>query len=293
MDRDTTGFVPRKGMRVIDVDGEHVGDIDLVEPATFIVRKGLFPQDHYIPLSAIASHDDDAVYLNVTRGEALERGLWNPTVASDDQRQELTEHEAAVTLDEEHDDATVFDEADAGEVTLATPMAEAPEAINTAEVTQEHVVLPEDDTDEVIIAADTAEHRDESHQTIELHAEEMTATTRPVERGVVRVGKRVVEEQQTFEVPVVEEEVIVTRRRVDKDVPDPDAVFTEEHIEIPLHGQEVEIETRAQVVEEIDVGKTAHEHIEQVTGTVRHEEARIEGDDTEPVDADRPDDGPV
>lgn len=269
MDRDATGFVPRKGMRVIDVDGENVGEIDLVEPATFIVRKGLFPQDHYIPLSAIASHDDDAVYLDISGHEALERGLWNPTVAFPDAGSGAP---AAGVLPEDQVEAPALDE------DLAASLE--PESVPA-----DDLAIP--GSDEAITEADVEDHAGERHQTVELHAEEITATTRPVERGIARVEKRVVEERQTFEVPVVEEEVIVTRRRVDREISDADRPFEEEHVELRLRGQEVEIETRAQVVEEIDVGKTAHEHIREVTDTVRHEEARIEGD---VIDVDASDD---
>jgi hypothetical protein len=84
MDRDSGHFVPQKGMNVVGSDGEKIGTIDAVENTTFIVRKGLFPQDHYIPISAVSSQDDDTVYLNITGEKALEQGFANPTVGSMD-----------------------------------------------------------------------------------------------------------------------------------------------------------------------------------------------------------------
>src|SRR5690606_18938018 len=80
MDPQSGDFVPQKGMNVIGSDGEKIGTIDAVENTTFIVRKGIFPQDYYIPLSAIASQDDDTVYLNLTGHDALDQGFANPTV---------------------------------------------------------------------------------------------------------------------------------------------------------------------------------------------------------------------
>ena len=108
--------------------------------------------------------------------------------------------------------------------------------------------------------------------------EDLVAGKHDVQRGEVRISKDVVEEQQTLEVPVTEEEVEVTRRRVDRDVNADDHAFEEGTIEVPLRGEEVNVEKRTRVVEEIDVDKTAVTHNEQVTDTVRREEVTIEGD---------------
>lgn len=113
---------------------------------------------------------------------------------------------------------------------------------------------------------------------VPVQEEELTATTRQVERGAVRIEKDVVEERQTLNVPVTEEEVEVTRRRVDRDVTDMGHVFEEGTIEIPLRGEAVEVEKRARIVEEIDIDKTAHQHTERVSDTVRREEVVVEGD---------------
>ena len=99
--------------------------------------------------------------------------------------------------------------------------------------------------------------------------------------GTVRVEKTIIEERQTIEVPLIEEEVEVTRRRVDREIREDDHAFEEHSIEIPLHGQAVEIEKRAQIIEEIDIDKTAHTRTEQVTDTVRKESARVEGDNVQ------------
>src|ERR687885_959105 len=53
-----------------------------------------------------------------------------------------------------------------------------------------------------------------SGRTVELREEELQARKQPVEKGRVQIGKDVVEEQQTLEVPVTREEVTVERRPV-------------------------------------------------------------------------------
>lgn len=273
MDRDAAGFVPREGMSVIGSDGERVGDIDVVESTYVIVQQGLFPQDYYISLSAIASHDDDAVYLNITKDEALDRGLANPMVA-------YTE-----AADAPQGPDSLLDAPDEAPVPQDVTVTDDPDRDLLMQDTDDAIIAADEATRDASIVGDDAVHDDDRHRTIELRQEEASATTHPVERGVVRLHKEVVEERQTFEVPVVEEEVIVTRRRVDRDPDDDSQVFTEAHFEIPLRGQEIEIETHAHVVEEIDIDKTAHERIAEVTETIRHEEARVEGDNIE-VDAD-------
>jgi uncharacterized protein (TIGR02271 family) len=106
--------------------------------------------------------------------------------------------------------------------------------------------------------------------------EDLAASTREVERGAVRVSKDVVEERQTLEVPVTEEEVQITRRQVNRDVTDAGTAFEEGTIEVPLRGEEIDVEKRARVVEEIDIDKTARQQIEQVSGTVRREDVTVE-----------------
>ena len=120
--------------------------------------------------------------------------------------------------------------------------------------------------------------------TIELREEELAANKRGVERGEVRIDKDVVQEQQTLEVPVTEEEVEITRRQVDRDASADDRAFEEGTIEVPLRGEEVDVEKRARVAEEIDVDKTAQTRTERVSDTVRKEEVDIGGEN---VDFDR------
>ena len=124
---------------------------------------------------------------------------------------------------------------------------------------------------------------------VELAEEELTAQTRPVERGAVQVDKVVTEEQQTLDVPVTEERVTVNRRVVDRDVAPGDTTFEEGTIEVPVRGEDVEVQKRARVREEIEIGKEKTTGTQKVTDTVRREEARI-SDDTNSVvdDPDRP-----
>jgi len=272
MDRDMTNFVPQIGMDVVGADGEKVGEIDAVEQDYFVVRKGFFfPQDHYIPLSAISSYDEDGkVYLNVTKDQALEQEWGNPPVESTGAIYDRTETVDTTAANYGQGDLTGYaadvDTDHVGDRTVDAGYAGASTGVDTGYVGDQRGLV------------------DDEGRTIEVHDEELAATTREVERGAVRVSKDVVEEQQTLEVPVTEEEVEITRRRVNRDVTDADHAFEEGTIEVPLRGEEVDVEKRARVVEEIDIDKTAREHTEEVSGTVRHEEVHVDGDN---IDVDR------
>lgn len=238
MDRDLNNFVPQNGMEVIGSDGEKIGEIDAVEQDYFVVRKGFFfPQDHYIPLTAVSSYDDGKVYLNVTKDGALEQDWSQPPVSTG----------AAYTE------------------TMTTEYVEEPVVERGVEYVEDRDVRPDGD------------------QTIELAAEDLQATKRKVERGAVQIEKDVVTQHKSIDVPVTEEEVNITRRSVDRDV-DGSHAFEEGTIEVPLRGEEVELTKTARVVEEIDIDKTAREHIETVSGEVRREEVHIDGQN---VDVDR------
>ena len=126
-----------------------------------------------------------------------------------------------------------------------------------------------DATRDVGVGRDTRVGTDQI--TVPVHEEELTATTREREAGDVRITKRVVEQDQTLDVPVSEEHVSVTRRVVDRDATTGENVFTEETIEVPLRAEEVDLQKRVRVSEEIDVEKERVQRTERVGGTVRKE----------------------
>ena len=99
---------------------------------------------------------------------------------------------------------------------------------------------------------------------------------RDVERGAVRIEKELVTEERTITVPVTEERVRMTR----VDANDPNAVdadaFEAGVIEMPIRGQEVDGETTARKAGEVVIEKEAVTRFEEVGGTVRREEVRVE-----------------
>ena len=125
-------------------------------------------------------------------------------------------------------------------------------------------------------AADTESEDVTDGRTLQLREEELRTRKTDVQTGEVRLGKDIVEEQRTLEVPVTREEVTIERRPVTPrpaDRPIEDAGRT---LEVPVREEQVDVEKTPVVYEEVGVGKREVTQTQQVSETVRREEARIE-----------------
>jgi uncharacterized protein (TIGR02271 family) len=106
--------------------------------------------------------------------------------------------------------------------------------------------------------------------------EERLVVDKDVEQvGSVKVGKRVVEDKQSVDVPVTREDVTVTRRAVDRDTGE---TLDEAEIEVPIYGERVEAGKQTRVVEELEIDKTPRTDTKRVSETVRREEFDVEED---------------
>jgi uncharacterized protein (TIGR02271 family) len=103
------------------------------------------------------------------------------------------------------------------------------------------------------------------------------------DREPVNIRKEVVEEQQTVEVPVTREELVVERHpATGSEMPRSEVgADAGKDIRIPLSEERVEVEKRPVVREELEIGKKQIEEQKEVSGTVRHEEARIDNPEGE------------
>jgi uncharacterized protein (TIGR02271 family) len=218
------------GAEVFGADGEKVGTVAEVYSGYIVVEKGFFfPTDYYIPMSAIASADNNQVYLNLAKDAALNSG-W------DAQPTNLQ--------------ATSYD----------TSMGSVTDVDRGFDASAARI-----ETDEEI--------------RVPVMEEELTATVREREAGAVRIEKDVITEEQTLDVPVTEERVRVERRVVDRPISAADAdAFEETVIEVPLRTEEVDIQKRARVAEEVVVSKEATQRTERVADTVRREEVFVDED---------------
>jgi len=257
MDRTVQQWQIPEGTDVIGADGDKVGKVVAAETTYIVVEKGFFfPTDYYIPTSAINNYDGDKVYLSVTKDEALNQG-WD---------QELSTYD---TTDTYATTTGVAAEGDRLAGVTPTGLADQVDAGDTDATLR----------DQDVYAGTTAaasELREGETIRVPVHEEELTATKHAVERGTVRIAKDVVAEEQTLDVPVTEERLVVNRRVVDRDAGVDATAYAEDTIEIPLLSEEVDVQKRDRVVEEIEIGKERVQRTERVAGTVRREEVRVD-----------------
>jgi uncharacterized protein (TIGR02271 family) len=114
---------------------------------------------------------------------------------------------------------------------------------------------------------------------VQLREEELRTRKESVETGQVSLGKEVVEEQKSLEVPVTREEVYVERRPVDRPADRP-IEEASRSIEVPVREERVEVDKQPVVYEEAGVRKQEVVQNQPVSETVRREELRVdkEGD---------------
>jgi uncharacterized protein (TIGR02271 family) len=116
--------------------------------------------------------------------------------------------------------------------------------------------------------------KDAYDRTIQLREERLKVDKTPVETGEVRVGKRVVTEHKTIDVPVEREEVVIERRPASGRAAKGD--MTEEEIVIPVKEERVSVSKQAVVTEEVSVGKRKVQDTKHVAETVRKEELDVD-----------------
>jgi uncharacterized protein (TIGR02271 family) len=114
---------------------------------------------------------------------------------------------------------------------------------------------------------------------IQLRGEMLRTYKERVQRGEVRLRKEVVTQNQTVEVPVTHEELVI-ERTAGSGEPVTQEIGAEEEVRVPLSEERVRVEKQPVVTEEVRVGKRKVQGSKQVSDQVRHEELRVdkEGD---------------
>jgi uncharacterized protein (TIGR02271 family) len=120
-------------------------------------------------------------------------------------------------------------------------------------------------------------------RSLRLREEQLQAEKQRVQSGEVRLHKDVVTEQQTIHVPVTHEEVVIERRPASGEAVDTTPIGEGETIRVPVSEEQVNVTKTPVVTGEVSVGKRAVEETQQVTDTVKREEARLENAGDAPV----------
>lgn len=114
-------------------------------------------------------------------------------------------------------------------------------------------------------------------QTLQLRAERLAVDKTRVSSGAVRIGKRVITEQQSIDVPVSHDELVIERHKI-TDGAAGGTIGADQTITVPLSRDEVKVSKQTYATEEIDVGKRTVGGTEHVDETVRREELVVDGD---------------
>jgi uncharacterized protein (TIGR02271 family) len=113
-------------------------------------------------------------------------------------------------------------------------------------------------------------------QNIQLYGEVLRVHKDRISRGEVRVRKEVSTTNQTVEVPVTREELVVERVPVTGQVPATGAAFDAKEIRIPLSEERATVSKQAVVREEVLIGKKQVTNVETLDEQVRSEELKID-----------------
>jgi uncharacterized protein (TIGR02271 family) len=97
-----------------------------------------------------------------------------------------------------------------------------------------------------------------------------------ISRGEVRLRKEIITENQSIQVPVTREELVVERRAVDGNTPASGSIGDSEEIRIPLTEERAAVDKSTVVREEVAVGKKPVEEVRDLTSDVRHEELIVD-----------------
>ncbi len=117
--------------------------------------------------------------------------------------------------------------------------------------------------------------------TLKLHKEELDINKDKVQTGEVTLSKEIVEDQQTVNVPVTHEEVVIERRPInsskscDAEVSSEISSDDKETIRIPVSEEKVNVDKHTVVTEEVSAYKREIENTKEINETLKREEAKI------------------
>jgi len=246
------------GYEVYDPAGQKIGKVDDLfvdetdQPEYIGVKMGfLGTRSTLIPWEAVSSTDDEGRSITVdTDKEAAKNG---PTF--DDDREITPEFENEVHsyygLEYATEERGAY-ESYYGETETATATTDA--------------------------GVDAGVGTDEDELRVQRTEEELRAGTREREAGALRVRKRVRTDREQIEVPTRHEEVSVERVPASGEATE--AEIGEDEVVMPVTEEEVVVEKRPVVKEEVRVRKDVVEGTETVEEDVRKEEVEVE-DETE------------
>ncbi|MEB1806069.1 MAG: YsnF/AvaK domain-containing protein [Bacillaceae bacterium] len=110
---------------------------------------------------------------------------------------------------------------------------------------------------------------------MDLREEELDIDKYRVETGDVTLHKDIVEEEQTVNVPVAHDQVVVERKAVDRE-PTDEPITNEETVHIPVTAEQIDVDKHTVVTGEVSAHKRSVEETQQVRDVLHKEVADVE-----------------
>lgn len=130
---------------------------------------------------------------------------------------------------------------------------------------------------EVDRTVDTELGSDITH--LDLRQEELDINKYRVETGDVTLHKDIVEEEQSVNVPVSHDQVVIEQRAVNHE-PTNEPITEEETIHIPVTAEKIDVEKHTVVTGEVSAHKRSVQETEQVHEVLRKEVADVQSHGT-------------
>lgn len=119
---------------------------------------------------------------------------------------------------------------------------------------------------------------------LRLHEERLNIQKERVQTGEVNIGKHIIEEEKNIDVPIEHEEVVIERRPVNLEVTEgtsgnpvrKEVYQVDGNIHIPLVEEQIVVTKKEVVKEEIVIVKRKIKDVEHIKETVRREEVDID-----------------
>ncbi|WP_138493632.1 YsnF/AvaK domain-containing protein [Paenibacillus pinistramenti] len=112
-------------------------------------------------------------------------------------------------------------------------------------------------------------------RTMRLREEQLDISKTRQTTGEVNLRKEVIEQEQSINVPVTREEVVIEKKAV-QDEATGEPIGKDETIRIPVTEERVEVSKRPVVTGEVEIHKRQVQDTEHVSDTLKKEEARLE-----------------
>ena len=122
--------------------------------------------------------------------------------------------------------------------------------------------------------ADT-EFAEENNAHLDLRQEELDIDKHREGTGEVVLHKNIIEEEQSVNVPVAHDQVVIERRAVDHE-PTDDLITQEEDVHIPVTAEKIDVDKHTVVTGEVEAHKRSVQETEQVSDVLHKEVADVE-----------------